>query len=185
MNAKTMGQGQTGAVVVDRNRQPPWFSSRRGFTLIEVLIATALLGFSLVVMFGFHAQASRSNLHARKITDCTYLAQDQMEELLSLQWDTSSPRPTDLVDLASDTTGPGDAWAWLGHPDSGAQPTAINSAGNTDTTYGEPTYYVTWDVSDMDAEATWMRIRVRCVYRDNRFNTWRGTTISSFKYRDS
>ena len=26
--------------------------SRRGFTLVEVLIATALLGFSLLVMFG-------------------------------------------------------------------------------------------------------------------------------------
>ena len=49
--------------------------ARSGFTLIEALIATALLGFSLIVMFGFHTQAVRSNLHARKMTDCTYLAQ--------------------------------------------------------------------------------------------------------------
>ena len=34
---------------------------RRGFTLIESLIATGLLGFSLIVMFGFHSQAVRSN----------------------------------------------------------------------------------------------------------------------------
>ena len=41
--------------------------SRRAFTLIEVLVATALLGFSLIVMFGFHAQAVRSNREARKV----------------------------------------------------------------------------------------------------------------------
>ena len=57
---------------------------RRGFTLIEVLIATSLLGFSLVVMFGFHTQAVRSNMHARKLTDCVYLAQGLLEELISL-----------------------------------------------------------------------------------------------------
>ena len=59
---------------------------RQGFTLIEVLIATAMLGFSLLVMFGFHSQAVRSNMHARKMTDCTYLSQLQMERLLSLRW---------------------------------------------------------------------------------------------------
>ena len=58
--------------------------ARSGFTLIEALIATALLGFSLIVMFGFHTQAVRSNLHARKMTDCTYLAQLQMERLIAL-----------------------------------------------------------------------------------------------------
>ena len=55
---------------------------RQGFTLIESLIATGLLGFSLIVMFGFHSQAVRSNNHARKMTDCTYLAQLQMERLI-------------------------------------------------------------------------------------------------------
>ncbi len=65
----------------------PFHQSRRGFTLVEVLVATALLGFSLVVMFGFHAQAIRSNVMARKITDCSFLAKDRMDLLMAHLWD--------------------------------------------------------------------------------------------------
>ena len=162
-------------------------SSRGGFTLIEVLIATALLGFSLLVMFGFHSQAVRSNMHARKMTDCTYLAQLQMERLLSLNW-TESSRPTDLTDSVSDTTTDGsnsDEWPWLEHPNSATQPTAINAANSSsDATLGAAIYYVTWDVEDMDTDGTWARIRVRCQYEDEAFSRWRGTTISSYRFRD-
>ena len=58
-------------------------SGRGGFTLVEVMVASALLGASLIVMFGFHAQAVRSNMNARRMTDCTYLAQSQVENLLA------------------------------------------------------------------------------------------------------
>ncbi len=157
---------------------------RQAFTLIEVLLATALLGFSLIVMFGFHAQAARSNLHARKITDCTYLAQAKMEELMALPW-TEMNRPDELEDsVGEDPTTGADPWAWLEQPDDGGQPSGVNAAGNTDTTYGQANYYITWDIEDMDSDESWTRIRVRCVYEDHRFNTWRGTTISSYKYRD-
>ena len=91
--------------------------ARRGFTLIEALIATALLGFSLVVMFGFHSQAVRSNMHARKITDCTYLAQLQIERLIALPW-TETSRPTALTDLGSDGSST-DSWVDLPHPSGG------------------------------------------------------------------
>ncbi len=155
--------------------------SRRGFTLVEVLIATALLGFSLVVMFGFHAQAARSSQHARKITACTYLAQSQMEELLSLSW-TQTNRPSDLDAPLGDPSSASDEWAELPHPGSAA---AVNGAGSTDTTYGQPVYTVSWAISEMDSEPTWLRIRVRCTYYDARFDTYKGTTISTYKYRDS
>lgn len=161
-------------------------SSTRGFTLIEVLIASALLGFSLLVMFGFHSQAVRSNMHARKMTDCTYLSQLQMERLLTLSWNETT-RPSDLTDTSSDATADGTnttEWAWLEHPNSSAQPTAINSANDTSDTLGEPVYYVTWDVEDMDANATWTRLKVRCQYRDEAFGRWLGTTISSYRFRD-
>lgn len=159
--------------------------SRAGFTLIEVLVAVSLLGFSLIVMFGYHRQALRSNMHARRITDCTYLAQTQMERLLSLPWSEGS-RPSDLDDLAgADPTSTSDAWAWLEHPNSGSAPTAVNALGGTDTTYGAASYYITWDVQDMDTDATWARVRVRCTYYDADFDTYHGTTISSYRYRDS
>lgn len=160
-------------------------ASRAGFTLIEALIATALLGFSLVVMFGFHAQAVRSNMDARKMTDCTYLSQAKMERLLSLPW-TGTSRPADLEDtMGVDTTSSTDPWAWLEHPSSGTKPPPVNAANSTDITYGHAIYFITWDVEDMDSDATWTRIRVRCVYRDEAFNTWHGTTISSYRFRDS
>lgn len=169
---------------------PPSLRYRRsqsGFTLIEVLIAMALLGFSLLVMFGFHSQAVRSNMHARKMTDCTYLSQLKMERLLTLSW-TDAVRPNDLQDNDSDATAPGSnstEWTWLEHPESSGEPDPVNSAFiDDDNTLGEPVYYITWDVEDMDANATWTRLKVRCQYRDEAFGRWLGTTISSYRFRD-
>ncbi len=153
-----------------------------GFTLIEALVATALLGFSLIVMFGFHNQAVRSNMHARKMTDCTYLAQAQMERLMAMPWTASTGTPADLSDGMSDAIG---EWDYLEHPNSGGAPTELNAAMSTANTLGEPNYYVTWDVEDMDSSPTWVRVRVRCQYRDEAFNRWHGTTVSSFRFRDS
>jgi len=158
-------------------------SGRDGFTLVEALIATALLGFSLVVMFGFHSQAVRSNRDARRMTACTYLAQAQLERLMSLPW-TESSRHSDLVDSMTDPTSAADRWAFLEMPNGGAQPTAVNAADETTSRLGKPFYYVTWDTEDMDTDGTWTRIRVRCQYEDAAFNSWRGTTVSSFRFRD-
>jgi prepilin-type N-terminal cleavage/methylation domain-containing protein len=152
-----------------------------GFTLIESMIATALLGFSLVVMFGFHSQAVRSNLHARKMTDCTYLAQLQMERLIALPWSESS-RPGELADLDDDDSS-SDKWTYLPHPSGG--PSAVNSYNQEDDDGGESVYYVSWDIEAMDSDATWLRMRVRCQYNDTAFNQWKGTTISSYRFRDS
>jgi type II secretory pathway pseudopilin PulG len=167
---------------------------RQGFTLIEALIATALVGFSLIVMFGFHSQAVRSNRHARKMTDCTYLAQSKLERLMSLPWD-STDRHDSLVDGSVDATAAGSnesLWAFLEHAESwsGGEPEPINAAQSSDDDYGEPTYYVSWDVADPtviddDIGATWTQLKVRCQYYDDTFNEWRGTTISSFRFRDA
>jgi prepilin-type N-terminal cleavage/methylation domain-containing protein len=155
--------------------------SRSGFTLVEVLIATALLGFSLIVMFGFHAQAARSNQQARKITACTYLAQTQLERLLALAW-TETSRPTELSPPLGDTTSAVDAYMDLPHP---GTVTEVNAANSTDVSLGRPTYRVSWSVEEMDsAPVTWLRLRVRCSFYDHRFDTFRGTTISSYRYRD-
>lgn len=155
-----------------------------GFTLIEALIATALLGFSLIVMFGFHTQALRSNMHARKLTDCTYLAQTYMERMLAAPWQEGS-MPAALVDGGSDPTAAADnstLWADLEQP---GTPLLVNALNTTDTTYGQLNYRISWDVANMDSgPVTWVRMRVRCKYRDEAFGTWHGTTISSFRFRD-
>lgn len=164
-----------------RARCVPVRNHRGGFTLIEALIATALMGFSLIVMFGFHSQAVRSNMHARKMTDCTYLAQLQMERLIALPWSEDS-RPSALSDLGDDESDT-DKWTYLPHPS--GDPDPVNAAHTEDEDDGEPIYYISWDVEDMDSEASWMRMRVRCQYQDKYFNKWKGTTISSYRFRDS
>lgn len=157
--------------------------NQRGFTLIEIMISAAIMGFALVVMISLHSQAVRSNMHAKRMTDCTYLAQAQMEQLHALPW-TSSSTASSLVDSGVDTTAP---WAYFEHPSGGAQPPA-RSAGNNPTTnyaFGPRAYYVSWDIEVQDTNSTWLKMMVRCQYLDRAFNQWHGTTISSFRFRDS
>ena len=158
-------------------------TSQRGFTLVEVMVATGLLSFGFVVMFGLHMQAIRANKHAKRMTDCTYLAQSKMERLMMLRW-TSSARPLHLKDGGTDSTSSTAPWAFLPQPSSGNQPTAVNSSNTTDTALGPKRYYVTWDILEMDSTPTWLQIRVRCQYKDTEFGSWHGTTVSSYRYRD-
>ncbi len=159
--------------------------SQAGFTLVEALIASALLGFSLIVMFGFHSQAVRSNMHARKMTDCSYLAQLKMEQLMAVPWDASGV-PATLTDLGTDSTSSANPWVLLSHVngDEYGDPGAVD-AQNVRVAATMPGYWVSWDVDYMDADPTWVRLRVRCVYEDRAFQNWRGTTISSYRFRDS
>ncbi len=154
---------------------------RAGFTLVEVMVASAILGAALIVMFGFHSQAVRSNMNARRLTDCTYLAQTQMERLLGMDW-TSTGRPTDLTQgMMDDTVMGSDAWSPLYWP----LPAPVNAAFEETEALGPAVYSLSWDVEDMDADGTWTRVRVRCTYDDAAFDTKHGTTISSFRFRDS
>lgn len=160
-------------------------SSQSGFTLIEVMVASAILGASLIVMFGFHSQAVRSNMNARRLTDCTYLAQTQMERLLALDWTSGTTPPDDLdeawTDLDAMTTVEERMWLPLAKP----LDEKVNAAFQTSETLGPPIYSLSWDVQHMDDDNTWTRLRVRCTYDDAAFNTQHGTTISSFRFRDS
>lgn len=153
--------------------------SRTGFTLVEVMVASALLGASLIVMFGFHAQAVRSNMNARRLTDCTYLAQTQMERLQAADWTTTS-QPTTLED-AGLSDADYDMWGVLEHS-TGAE---VNAANSDDVTLGPVSYTLSWDVTEMDTDSTWLRLRVRCTYEDVATGFYHGTTVSSFRFRDS
>jgi Tfp pilus assembly protein PilV len=149
--------------------------------MVEVVIASALLGFSLIVMFGFHSQAVRANMNARRLTDCTYLAQTQMERLLAVDW-TSTVTPADLQDAGSDAS----AAAMYEALELEETANEVSVLYSTTATSLSPTLYrVTWDVEEMDAEDTWVRLRVRCTYEDNVFGGSHGTTISSYRFRDS
>lgn len=175
--------GPRAALVPRAGFAPPL--SRAGFTLIEVMVASAILGASLIVMFGFHSQAVRSNMNARRLTDCTYLAQTQMERLLALDWKGQSTPPTDLdeawTDMESMSSVEDRMWKPLAKP----LGYDVNAAFQVSTDLGPTIYSLSWDVQHMDQDNTWTRLRVRCTYDDAAFNTKHGTTISSFRFRDS
>lgn len=176
--------------VVMNKRSTP-LQARRGFTLVEVLIATALLGFSLVVMFGLHNQSVRSNVMARKTTDCTYLSQSKMEELLSTQWTTAAGRAG--TNLADGTAGVTTDYGSLYQPSAGADPTAVNAVwevdGSESTGETAATYYVTWEVEDNSTDGEWVQIWVRCSWDDRQFlgggvSKRHALTISTYKFVD-
>ena len=157
---------------------------KRGFTLLEVMIAAGILASSLLLVFSFHIQSVRLNKNAKSLTDCTYLAQSKMERLLMLRW-TSTSTHADLKDSGgADPTTSSTPWAYLEHPNSSGAPPAVNSSGTPSLALGPRRYFVTWDSKVMDNAKTWMRIRVRCQFTDSTFNTTKGTTISSYRFRD-
>jgi len=104
-----------------------------------------------------------------------------MERLVALPW-TETSRPDELKNIGTDSSD-SDSWAYLPHPSGG--PSEVNAANETDSTNGEPTYFLSWDIYEMDDDVTWVRMRVRCQYKDVAFNQWKGTTISSYRFRDS
>jgi prepilin-type N-terminal cleavage/methylation domain-containing protein len=62
------------------------FADQRGFSLPEVLVAMAILTFSLVALAQLFATATRANLNARTTTLSTSLSQQKIEQLRSLTW---------------------------------------------------------------------------------------------------
>ena len=164
----------------------------RGFTLVEVLIATALLGFALIVMFGLHNQSVRSNVMARKVTDCTYLSQSKMEELLSTEWISSTGRSAGQ--LADGTAGVTTVYDSLYQPSGGGDPTAVNAiweqVGAESSGQPSGSYFVTWEIEDNSDDGEWVQVWVRCAWDDRQFlgegvsSPRHAMTISSYKFID-
>lgn len=60
--------------------------STRGFSLIEVLIATTILTVGVAALAQLATIAARANLSARTTTSAALLAQEKMEQLRGLTW---------------------------------------------------------------------------------------------------
>jgi Tfp pilus assembly protein PilV len=166
-------------------RALPARPGRGGFSLLEATIAASLLAAGLIVMFGFHGQAVRSNMTAHRLTDCTNLAQAQVERLMLLPWNGATNRPSDLDEAFTDAASLDETGDLVYGADGADASGYVNAAFGTDTAAGAVMYRVTYDVEDMDADGTWIRLRVRCTYTDPFFNLPRGLTVSTFRYRDS
>ncbi len=66
---------------MDHRRRP---SSRRGFTLLEVMIALSILVVSLVVLVETQATAAQMTVEAERMITATQLAQEKMAEVQTL-----------------------------------------------------------------------------------------------------
>ena len=68
-------------------------SGREGFSLIEVLVALAILAVGLLALAVFQITAIRGNAIASKWTVATQLSQDRLDRFRHFQWDNivSSP----------------------------------------------------------------------------------------------
>jgi general secretion pathway protein I len=58
---------------------------QRGFTLLEVMVALAVLSIALVALFSQQAASIKQGNEARVITKATFLAQERMAEVLTRQ----------------------------------------------------------------------------------------------------
>lgn len=61
-------------------------SGQAGFSLIEVLVATAIMATGVLTMAGMFGLATKSNLSGRSNTYATVLAEQKLEQLRSLAW---------------------------------------------------------------------------------------------------
>ncbi len=58
--------------------------SRRAFTLLEVLVALAILGLGITSALTLMGTSSRAAVRARDVTEATFVAEEVMEELCTL-----------------------------------------------------------------------------------------------------
>ena len=167
--------------------QPRAKRARAGFTLIEVLVAMALLGFALLGLFSLHNMALRSSRLSARMSVCAMLARTQMEYLMGLPFPAGSGAiPTDLKDLALDPTSASAPYAYLPHPNGGVAPIAINTLGTTSSADGPLMFHRTWDVAYPFApNLSVIQLTVRVSFNDGLSSgQTRGVTITSYRFQD-
>ena len=78
-------------------------SHNAGFSLLEVMVATAMLATALVSLAQLFALSTRSNIGSRNMTYAAVLAQQKIEELRSLAWGFDQVG-LPISDFSTDTT---------------------------------------------------------------------------------
>lgn len=102
----------------------------RGFTIIEVLIAMAIFSIGILAVGSMQITATRGNTSAGKMTSASTIAQNQMEQLLSLNYD----------DLSSLNDANGDGTAGL----------SGNTASTADHMAVRGQYNIYWNIAEDD-----------------------------------
>jgi prepilin-type N-terminal cleavage/methylation domain-containing protein len=75
-------------------------ANSQGFTLVEVLIATAIIGVGLVALSAAIPLASYSMQEGNQLTTATFLANERLEQVRSAAW-AAGPPPMDTLGLSA------------------------------------------------------------------------------------
>jgi prepilin-type N-terminal cleavage/methylation domain-containing protein len=104
----------------DQDRGPK--RTERGFTLIEVMVAIAILSFGILAVATMQTSAIRANYRGYRLTEATTLAQDRIEYLVTQPFtdlvegvDQADPDPYNpLAEITYDVAAiPGVTTGWL------------------------------------------------------------------------
>ena len=109
-------------------------NSSPGFSLLEVLVAIAILSVGILATASMQGAATRSNVIADTRTRATTLAADRIEKLVTLSW-------TDSLLADAD----GDGQAGLGETDFDNDP---STQGDADHRVTSGQYSIYWNVAD-------------------------------------
>ena len=109
-------------------------SKGEGFTLLEVIVAIAILTFGLLAVASMQASSIRGNSFAGGVTEGTTWAGDQVERLMALSWDDPLLQDTD-----------GDAAAGLNNTGFDNDP---DTQGDADQQAIEGKYTIYWNMAD-------------------------------------
>ena len=165
--------------------QPARSDREQGFTLIELMIAMAVMTVGLLALWSLHSASIEASGRAYRLGICTMLAQDGLEDLLTETW-ISNDSGTCNADYTVMTTFPAVAADGLddlpGLVD-GNLGQRVNSLGSTVSSLGPTMFLRTYHVQLVGTETDRVLIRVRVSYIDDA-GTRHGVTLATTRLQD-
>ena len=121
------------------SKESVFVTNQRGFSLIEVLVAIAILSVGILATASMQGAATRSNVIADTRTHATTLAVDRIEKLVSTPIPDWNNPPSALADTDSD------GQAGLNDTDFDNDP---STQGDADNRVIDGQYTIYWNVAD-------------------------------------
>ena len=143
-------------------------STTSGFTLIEVMVALAILGFGLLTLAAMQLNAMTQGSAGRHTGDASSIARSYLEQIHRLDWATLT---------AARDNGPWTDTFWPNAPSTVNVTVDVPGGGATAT---EHTYNLTWNVTDINA--CLRDVEVRVSWSEDGRSTPKNLTLATRRY---